>query len=139
MYHVLGGAINPAAGDGPGWLPDVSALLQDLGDRIESLCDGEGRSGVRYGTEVARVVVERDGAFTTCDAAGARLVTSRSLVVAAGARERVDFVQGLAPPGAAIVESISARQRAPCAPAPRWWWWDRRTARSRSPISYCAP
>jgi hypothetical protein len=94
-----------AAGDGPVWLPDVSDLLHELGDRIEAACARRGGGGVRYGAEAARVVVETDGSFTTYDAAGAALSTSRSLVVAAGAEERLSALRTVVPPQATVVES----------------------------------
>jgi hypothetical protein len=114
-----------AAPKRPVWLRHVSALLRDLGDRLEALQAARGRGGVRYGAVVARIAIDRAGLFTSYDAAGAPLVRSRAVVLATGARERIEEARALLPEGATIVASsaVLAGDLAPveaaiCAGAP---------------------
>jgi hypothetical protein len=80
-----------AALDEPVWLPDIGRLLNEIGRRIESLCDRNPPSGVRYGTCVADARLEADGTVTTFDQRGNRLINSRYLVIATGAEECADY------------------------------------------------
>lgn len=77
-------------------LEKVTQLMADLSDEITRWVSA-GRGEIRYGTEVAAVRRNADSTFTTMDAVGNVLATSRTVVLGTGASEEVDDTGSMSP------------------------------------------